>query len=340
MSQVPIYTTEPMVTRALAAEIRHAPETFVRLLAKRSGATEIKGTPAVRCEGVELTDVELTFPAGANSFVVGIEAKLDHALTQGQIVRQLAALDHVIVLLPSELDVPEWVSTTERLSVLTWGEALGCFGGSRLTLADISSIPLQKRQVERVLQGIPLVTRPLDSWFTAVERNGAGMPAVLMTSPELPNGREIRAQVQVVGRRLAADVSKTRIEYFLGISVKDNEADFPDSSVVDHEPGWITSLKTLRDVLASDGGDTFRIDQRRPGAGKSLNGKRKLALINRHAPESTWIAKGYRDWALGVKSQKVALNQAAEISSLLGELASRWFVKELERQQGLVADRN
>lgn len=333
MGQPPIYTTEPMITRALAAEIRHDPGRFVELLRQRTGRRDLGEVPLVRCEGIELIDVELTFGTADDPLIVGIEAKLDHALTREQVDRQLARIPHVVVLLPDIRDTPSWVHDDARLSSISWAEALGCFNGPRLTEADIASIPLQKRHVERHFQQLPLIANPLTGWFVSIERNGAGLPAILMTSPRLPDGRELRCQLQMVGRSMPQSLSDARFEYFLGVSIEDEEVEFPDPATIETAPAWITSLRSLRDEVIADGIEDLLIDTSRPGTGRSLYGKRKLQLITKYAPDSTWIAKGYRDWALGVKSKKVDIDRLDKIAKLLAGLAARWFEVEFQRQQ-------
>lgn len=335
MAALPIYTTEPMVTRALGAEIRHDPQRFVELLRRLTGLEGVNGIPVVRCEGAELIDVELTFGPSGAPLTVGIEAKLDHALTKAQVDRQLEQLAHVVVLVPADEDVPDWVHEHSRLSGMTWAEALSCFTGSRLTVEDIASIPLQKRQIERRFQQLPLVRQPPLGWFVSIERNGAGLPAVLVTSPKLPDGRELRAQLQVVGRGMSKEAGTVRFEYFLGISIGEEEAEFPDPDVVDTPPKWIASLTCLRDEVIGNQGETLLIDQSNPRAGKSIYGPRKIGLIKRFAPESIWLAKGYRDWALGAKSKKVDLGRLDDVSSTLSKLALDWFAAEEARQQRL-----
>lgn len=103
MTQTTIYRTEPMATRALGAEIRHDHERFVQLLERVSGK-QLGSFEKVECEvphkdvetewGTVRLDVQLTFDSG----LVGIEAKLDHELTERQVDAQLEALGDTGVL--------------------------------------------------------------------------------------------------------------------------------------------------------------------------------------------------------------------------------------------------
>jgi hypothetical protein len=82
LGKSPIYTQETMVTRALAAEIRHSPGPFIQLLEKRTGLTGVGELESIRCEGKADVDLELTFSNLAD-YSLGIEAKIDHELTPG-----------------------------------------------------------------------------------------------------------------------------------------------------------------------------------------------------------------------------------------------------------------
>ena len=81
----PIYTTEPMATRALAAEIRHDHSQFVQMLEQRSGTRPFGTLSDIRCETDKRLDVVMDFVDGGDTHRVGIEAKFDHELTREQI---------------------------------------------------------------------------------------------------------------------------------------------------------------------------------------------------------------------------------------------------------------
>ncbi|MFM9735768.1 PDDEXK-like family protein, partial [Streptomyces niveiscabiei] len=75
----------------------------------------------VRAEhGAEKIDVALTF--GDPEYVVGIEAKFDHTLTEDQVDRELNAANHLVVLLLDRAHAPEWLPKKDRVSVMTWEE--------------------------------------------------------------------------------------------------------------------------------------------------------------------------------------------------------------------------
>jgi len=65
----PIYTTEPMATRALAAEIRHADDEITALLEQRFNLEQgtLSALIDVQCEAIEKIDVLLIYEAAAGT---------------------------------------------------------------------------------------------------------------------------------------------------------------------------------------------------------------------------------------------------------------------------------
>ena len=137
----PIYTTEPMATRALAAEIRHDHVGFMQLLASHADGASFGTLTDVRCETDKRLDVVLEFTDDDKVRRVGIEAKFDHELTRKQIEKELSNVDTLFVLVSSREAVPSWLATDyPGVSVVTWGETLATFHESRLTMQDVLSI--------------------------------------------------------------------------------------------------------------------------------------------------------------------------------------------------------
>lgn len=326
-----------MATRALAAEIRHDPSRFLELLRKQTGLSSLPGNPDVRCEGSGLVDVELVFTLGTPVFRVGMEAKLDHEATEEQATSQLTSLrvggadGHLVLLLPRVDDAPRWARNNPSISVITWSETLQSFKDSRLTAEDIDAIPLQKRQVERILTGLPLHLNPPAGWTVKSQRTGSGMPALLLESESSLLGKALRGQLQVAGRPMPTNLEDVRFEYFLGVSIDDPETDLPEPASTGQAPPWLETLIILRDRVIGEQPARYLVNTGRPRAGRSDLGHRKVALAKKFAPESTWLAKGYIDWAIGIKSNKVPREQLGPIAELLGDLAGRWVEVENER---------
>ncbi|MBD8042589.1 hypothetical protein H9638_02065 [Arthrobacter sp. Sa2BUA2] len=330
MEHIRIFTAEPMATRALAAEIRHAPDEFVKCLRRLTGAAGLDGFQSVRCEASEQLDLELAF-SDPSPCTVGIEAKLDHELTRDQMDRQLGVVDHLVLLLTAEESAPEWVAGRARVYVMTWADALACFEDSRLTLEDINLIPVPKSRVEARFRAQNLRDR-LPGWRVDVQRGGSGMPAIEIESQALPNGRTLRGQIQIVGREMPEAGRPIRIEYSIGVSVAPTEEEYPDPESSHVEPGWIEPLRALRREVLDGDEERLLVSLRKPGNGRSGLGVRKLPLAQQHLADATWLAKGYTDgWALGIKSNKWPLEDLDRIVSATVEIFSRWYEVEQKR---------
>lgn len=324
-----------MATRALGAEIRHDHTRFVRLLEATLGIPALGGFQSVQCEASERVDLELIFGGseqGAKT-KVGIEAKFDHALTEEQVKRQLGVVDKLVVLLPNMEFAPLWLANIDSVGVITWAEAIGCFVGSRLTVDDIESMPLTKSTVENSFRALSIVTNPPPGWTVDVRRGGGGMPAIVIESPALPNGRTLRGQIQVAGRGMPANGAPVRLEYTIGVSVENSAAEYPDPASPHATPGWIPSLLALHTEILDGAEGDLLVSKHAPGKGGSEFGKHKVALAKKYLPHATWLAKGYADgWALGIKSSKVTLNQLDDLASIANEVITRWFDLEVKRQ--------
>lgn len=329
----PIYTSEPLATRALAAEIRHAPEPFVALLAQRDGIAGLSGCPAVRCEGLARLDIELRFthPDSGDEVSVGIEAKFDHELTREQVTKELRAVDHLVVLVAAPEFAPDWLDGMDRVSVMTWVEALACFADSRLTMTDIESLSVGKSTIEAAFRALNLSGRLL-GWSVDVKRGGGGMPAILIQSPELPNGRKLRGQIQTVGRGLPPAGQPVLLEYGIGISVAATEEEYPDPERAHDEPGWIEPLRVLRRDILNEQLDQLLVSTHPARHGRSELGRRKIPLATTYFGKETWLVKGYTDgWALGIKSIPCPLDDLDELADVTVDIFTRWYELESRR---------
>ncbi|GAC86310.1 hypothetical protein GP2_078_00020 [Gordonia paraffinivorans NBRC 108238] len=87
---------------------------------------------------------------------VGVEAKLDHRVTDDQIEAEKRAVDDLFLLVLDRVDAVDHADQVR--GVITWKEAIDCFPGSRVTMADIDALPPQKVAVERVLRSLTGIT--------------------------------------------------------------------------------------------------------------------------------------------------------------------------------------
>lgn len=266
---------------------------------------------------------------------MGIEAKFDHELTRDQVDRQLSVVDQLLILLLTKDSAPGWVGDQKRVSVITWNETLECFKGSRLTVEDIDSMPRLKSAVEPRFRALHVDDR-LPGWQVDIRRGGGGMPAIVIESPTLANGRTLRGQIQISGRGMPKPPNPVMIEYSIGVSVPANPDEYPDPTKGHLEPGWIEPLRTLhRNIL--DGHETsLMVSTQKPGNGRSELGKRKLPLAEKYLSEATWLAKGYTDgWALGIKSVNRPVDELEELTSTTIDIFLRWYANEVERLSAL-----
>lgn len=335
MASTPIYTSEPMTTRALAAEIRHDPSAFTSLLERRFGLTEGDLGPfvAVQCEAGERIDLLLTYGTERDPLSVGLEAKFDHEITSDQLTRQRSVVDYLGLICLAAEDATGFAQLVH--GVLSWDEVLGCFSNSRLTMADIESFPLTKRRVERLLResGLPRLELPKD-WDVDIFRGGSGMPSIVIRSPALPDGRELRGQIQVTGRGMPPTLESTRFEYHIGIQVDDSDDDLPDAASVDRAPEWIGSLLRLEGELDKFESGELRLSKHAAGHGKSGRGINKIPLVAKFMGQGrSWLAKGYTDgWALGIKSVPTSPANLPDLCKITANIFDTWFKVEQEKQ--------
>ena len=323
-----IFTSEPMLTRALAAEIRHAPGEFLALLAERGEVPALSGAPVdrVRCEGTANIDIVMELVGGRT---VGVEAKLDHQVTDEQIEAEKRAVDDLFLLVLDRVDAGDHADQVR--GVITWKEAIDCFPGSRVTMADIDALPPQKVAVERVLRSLtPSIQELLgDGWFVGVGRGGSGMPAITIVSPYLSDGRELRGQVQVVGRSMPETADDLKFEYQVGIQTKPTIEDFAPADESLGPPAWVIHLERLRDDVLADNVERFGIRRGRSGNGRSGLGKNKSALVSKFLPGTSWIASGYWDWSIGPKSEPVDQDGLPDLARRAAILMQQWHKASL-----------
>ncbi|MDM7887463.1 hypothetical protein QUG98_03255 [Curtobacterium sp. RHCJP20] len=341
MEPTTIYRTEPMATRALGAEIRHDHGRFVALLERVSGL-QLDAFSSVDCEVRRLVesdekkrksvriDVELQFgtQGAGNTRLVGIEAKLDHELTPTQVDEQLSALGKegaLFVLVPRKSLAPAWLEQRERVWRIDWEETIACFAEPRLRLEDINGEGrLLKTTAEAWLTALHLDER-LEDWDVEVRRGGSGMPSVVFESKALPDGKCIRGQIQVVGRRMPDHEDAIRFEGFLGISVNGTDkTDFPYFRRAATPPAWIGHLERLHTSVLEGSHDIAQFSQRAPGRSKKDRGKWKAGLIERFMKKRSWLAKGYTDWSLGPKTVDHTKEQLPGLADLIVRVARGW----------------
>ena len=320
-----IFRTEPMATRALAAEIRHEHEAFVRFVQSHFGDEDFGRLERVDCEAVGRLDVQLDF----THCRVGIEAKLDHEISTAQIQKQQAVADRLLVLLPHRDSAPAWLAADyPDVQVIEWAETLACFPGSRITMTDIEADRLPKSTVEAWLTRLH-VEEQLPGWDVEVRRGGSGMPSIVIDSPLLSCGRTLRGQLEVAGRRMPEDIDEVRFIRHTGISVPETPENYFDPAMSSTAPGWIEHLLTLQHEVLNGDEDRLQVNRGVPGTSNRELGRWKLPLAKKYLGQHVHLAKGYTDgWALGPKSNTVGRDGLEDLAASTVEIFSRWFAAE------------
>jgi len=325
-----IYTSEPMATRALAAEIRQSPDSFLKLLRTHSPCPLPGEVSRVQCEALANVDVLLELEDdGGTPLRVGIEAKFNHELSRQQIARETAALEHLIVLVTQANTVPPWLQREfPDVPVITWTDALACFSEPRITAEDIGSIKIPKAVVEARLNALSFGER-LEGWDIHHGRNRNGNPSVVIESPKFASTHTLRGQVQVVGRGVPASLDDVRFESHIGVAVPELPENYFDPSQSDVAPTWVENLRTLQREVLNGCGDHFQLSRRAPGTSQWELGQWKTPIAVKHLREHAYLAKGYTDgWAVGPKTRSVPLARLDELAAITAELFERWYEAE------------
>ncbi len=326
-----IYTTEPLATRALAAEIRHGPSRLIAKLEDQLGLGVLGRFHDVRAEySSEKIDVALTFVDP--EFVVGIEGKFDHTLTDNQVDRELSVAGHLIVLLLDRAHAPVWLARKRDVSLVTWEEMLSCFPDSRLTLTEVRAARAGKSAVEARLRKLidPARDRLGPGWKVDDNRGGSGMPAINFYSPDF-GGKQIRAVLQVAQRAMPPVGDPVPIRFSVGISVSADTASYPRDPTA--TPHWVEAVKRLNAEVIGERVSELHLSRRRPSSAhvnpKTENGRahaRKLALVDNHfGADERWLTTGYIDWIVGPASERMPLEGVDELAESLLEILEKWY---------------
>lgn len=306
-----IFTTEPLVMRAFAAELRYDRKAAGRLVAEALGE-DLGPALSVRCEASELRNLDIVIEFGG-AVVVGIEGKIGHRATEKQIAEERAAVDGRLILLVKDrddVDLPA-VPGEPPLSVITWRDALAHFAQSRITLDDIEAVDDRKRVARRRLRSID--TSALIGWQVEGQDGERGWPSITAFGPDLPDGKTLIMQVELVGRTDGEAYAAT-----VGISVAADEFGPFDPSAADEEcPAWIDYAGRIGQFL--DGnlhGTTAEISPYPAATGRSGLGRSKIDQANHYGLDLRF-AKGYAGDYLGVRTRRVDSTELTSFAEVL-----------------------
>lgn len=323
----PLFTSETMITRALAAELRHDDSRFRAAVPPGLGSQLVD----VRCEAEQRLDVLLTYEDGTR---IGIEGKLDHQITEGQLERERDVCDVLVLVVIDPRDASK--EDREHVhKVLTWAETLELFTDSRLLPTDITAVKTSKRSVERLMSEALSTTKPFgEGWTVDVKRQGAGMAALWVIGPVLPTPwssedrpRRLRGELQVLRESARAPLDEVRLSYHPGFSVDADQVDFPAD--ITEKPVWVDALRVLAELL-SEGGALARFDKDelltsgKPGTPKLKAAESKKRISEHYLPDHQYLAKGTADWSLGPRSKAQGIEQIPQMIADMREMFLAW----------------
>ena len=312
-----LYTSEPQLTRALAAEFRHDPQATERYFSSLL-SVELGELTDVGCEKDQRVDILLEF----EHKTIAIEAKIDHEISEDQLERESEVADYLMLLLLDADDAVEYLDQVAH--VLTWKEVLSKFPDARVLLSDVKSLPASKVQVERVLRKtLKKMTIP-DGWNLEVNRGDSAMPGITIESPELPNGDWLCGQIQVTGRKMPAAFSDVHLEYYAGTYVQETDECYPplDSNDV---PSWVTNARLLYESVLEGDPSTFDLKTNKPGTSQRPLGQLRKDLTMKYLTDAPWLAQGYINWSLGVRANPKPITEIEDLTDAAMRLFTAWF---------------
>ena len=318
-----LYTSEPQLTRALAAEFRHDPQATERYFSSLLGV-ELGELTDVGCEKDQRVDILLEF----EHKTIAIEAKIDHEISEDQLERESEVADYLMLLVLDVDDAADYQDMVDR--VLTWDKTLSEFPEPRILLSDIESLRTVKVQVERVLRKtLKSMTIP-GGWDLDVRRGARGMPSITIMSPELPNGDWLCGQIQVIGQKMPSSFNDVCLEYHAGTYVEETDEYYPplDSNDV---PSWVTNARLLYESVLEGDPSTFDLKTNKPGTSQRPLGQLRKDLTMKYLADAPWLAQGYINWSLGVRANPKPISEIDDLADAAMRLFTAWF-DALEKQ--------
>ena len=318
-----LYTSEPQLTRALAAEFRHDPQATERYFSSLL-SVELGELTDVGCEKDQRVDILLEF----EHKTIAIEAKIDHEISEDQLERESEVADYLMLLLLDADDAVEYLDQVAH--VLTWKEVLSKFPDARVLLSDVKSLPASKVQVERVLRKtLKKMTIP-DGWDLRIERGASGRPGITVESPELPNGDHLFGQIEVTHDSMKKTLNEVRLNFYAGTYVDDVDKYYPpvDSSP---PPSWINNARVLYESVLEKDPHALGISTRKPRFVESQLGKHRHELTMEYLEDVPWLAKGYIYTAMGVRANSKPISEIDDLADTAMRLFTAWF-DALEKQ--------
>lgn len=316
-----LFTTEPYLNRALAAEMRFDPDATQRFVKDVLPAkTKTGKLESVTCERSDhgKVDVLLEFA----KLTVGVECKVDHGLSEAQWEAELATVDYLVVVAKAKADVPESAVKSGALRY-TWKKLLRWFTDPRLSTDDVNQLTDLKRVGRRQLNALDVEALVPDSWSVEVAEGG-GYPAVNVESPPLASwsGRVVVVQTQI---------ERGGDQYVVNFGLSVGPDDFVTSKT---EPEWIAGVRWLCMEVEKELGEEASLLSPNPGTGrKSKDGSPTPSSIKiqlaRKFELPLRFAQGYTDYYVGTRTVRVSASDLpATVETVLAAV-----VRVVERSQ-------
>lgn len=290
-----IFTTEPLATRAVAAELRHDPD-ITRALFEEVLSTDLPRLTHVNAESSqhENLDIVLFF----DQIVIGIEGKIGHFVSEEQISREISTTDHLVMLVKEEDDVPS--EFQERVSaVITWERLISEFPDSRITIDDINSVNDNTRIARRILSALSVNTLPA-SWDSSQSTEN-GFPALKFRSSNL---------ISAPDRAIIVQLAKSRGDdtYNLSMGITVSDRDF--RNVTDRD--WVAPVNSFGKFLERRlNGTDFQLS-RTPGQGVRGKPSGMKLMQAKEAYLPLRYAQGYANSHIGPRISKIEPSRLQE----------------------------
>ena len=183
LTDMPVLGNEPSLTRAFAAEIRETPTAFEVFLREVLGE-DFGHIVDVRCERPARADISVTLrdEAGIET-VVGIEAKLAHAPSPGQLSKERdGGIDRLLLMVLEKKDALGCESKVD--AIVTWEQTVTYFGEScRIRRCDLAAVVTPKLIAKRILETAASDKRSAISLAVSQQKHGRSQ-----TQTSLPGG--------------------------------------------------------------------------------------------------------------------------------------------------------
>lgn len=294
-----LFTTEPMVVRALAAELRHDPERARTILGRAVGV-DLASLTEIHCESSDHGNLDIITTFGVET--VGIEAKIAARVSLEQLLKEAATVTHLVLLVKDEVDVPQEAKRLRNISVCTWRDLLDGLVEARVTIDDVDAINDFKR-VNRAMLNEVMPSELPEGWTTESKDGESGSPSLVLYSPEVVAGREIVVLIEADRKS-----PHTPGRFLANVGVRVSLEDF--DAVPAQEPDWVLVLRHLGPALESRLRGTTAALSTNPGHRTGPRGHVKMDTAEKYGLPKHY-ATGYVTSCVGMRTPILDASQEA-----------------------------